>query len=71
MPAIGTIARIVANRGFGFIRNDRGEEIFFHATTVENASFEALQEGQQVEFESEPDPRGRGERAAHVRPVAS
>jgi CspA family cold shock protein len=68
MAISGTIARLVADRGFGFIRDERGQELFFHATSVEGASFEELHEGQSVEFEREPDTRGRGDRAAHVRP---
>jgi CspA family cold shock protein len=69
MAESGAIARIVGDRGFGFIRDARGQELFFHATSVEGAVFDELHEGDQVEFEREPDSRGRGERAAHVRPA--
>ena len=68
MVESGSIARLVGNRGFGFIRDARGQEVFFHATSVEGAVFDELHEGERVEFERERDPRGRGERAAHVRP---
>jgi CspA family cold shock protein len=71
MAESGAIARIVGDRGFGFIRDAGGQELFFHATSVEEAVFDELHEGDQVEFERELDPRGRGERAAHVRPVSS
>ncbi len=66
MAESGAIARIVGDRGFGFIRDGRGQELFFHATSVEGAAFDELREGDQVEFEREADPRGRGDRAAHV-----
>ena len=66
MAESGAIVRILGDRGFGFIRDMRGQELFFHATSVEGAVFDELHEGDQVEFEREPDPRGRGERAAHV-----
>jgi CspA family cold shock protein len=66
MAESGAIARLIANRGYGFIRDARGQELFFHATSVEGAVFDELHEGEQVEFEREPDPRGRGDRAAHV-----
>ena len=69
MAETGGIARIIGDRGFGFIRDARGQELFFHATSVEGAVFDELHEGDQVEFERERDPRGRGDRAAHVRPA--
>jgi CspA family cold shock protein len=71
MAESGSIARLVGNRGFGFIRDQRGQEVFFHATSVEGAVFDELQEGQRVQFERESDTRGRGERAAHVRPATT
>jgi cold shock protein len=71
MATSGTIARLMADRGFGFIRDERGQELFFHATSVEGATFEELHEGQRVEFEREADTRGRGDRAAHVRLAAA
>jgi len=71
MAESGAIARIIRERGFGFIRDARDQELFFHATSVEGAVFDELHEGDQVEFERERDPRGRGDRAAHVRPAAS
>ena len=71
MAESGSIARLIGDRGFGFIRDQRGQEVFFHATSVEGAAFDELHQGQRVEFERERDPRGRGERAAHVRPAAS
>ena len=58
MAESGAIARIVGDRGFGFIRDARGQELFFHATSVEGAAFDELREG-------------RGDRAAHVRPGSS
>ena len=71
MVESGSIARLVGNRGFGFIRDARGQEVFFHATSVEGGVFDELHEGERVEFQRESDTRGRGERAAHVRPLPS
>ena len=65
----GVVARIVRDRGFGFIRTEGGSEIFFHASTLPSGVFDSLGEGQLVEFEVETDPRGRGERATSVRLV--
>lgn len=69
--AAGTITRIVSDRGFGFIQMEGAtEEVFFHATAVEQPTFDELEEGQRVEFETEPDPRQpQRSRAAHVRKV--
>jgi cold shock protein len=66
----GSIVRVVRDRGFGFIRDERGQEVFFHATGVTGgAVFDTLVEGQEVEFDKEQDTRGRGERAVNVRPA--
>ena len=63
----GTIARLVRNRGFGFIKAEDGTELFFHATSVGGSTpYDDLAEGQAVSYDSEPDSRGRGERAVNV-----
>jgi CspA family cold shock protein len=63
MPG-GQIKRLVRDRGFGFIRDDGGQEWFFHRSSVEG-SFDQLNEGQRVSFEEEPS--AKGPRAANVR----
>ena len=70
--ATGNITRIVRDRGFGFIQLNGGtEEVFFHSSVVDQPTFDELNEGQQVEFETEPDPRQpQRTRAAHVRLVS-
>jgi len=71
MAQQGKIKKIVADRGFGFISGDQGD-IFFHLSSVENATFEELHEGQAVEFElADPstDRGGKGPRAARVAPL--
>src|SRR6476660_35636 len=49
MPT-GTIARLLIDKGFGFIRDEAGIEHFFHRSSVRGAVFELLREGQRVEF---------------------
>jgi cold shock protein len=67
----GSIVRVVRDRGFGLVRDERGREVFFRATGVTGgAAFDNLVEGQEVTFDKEQDPRGRGERAVNVRPAA-
>jgi len=64
----GTIKRLVRDRGFGFIRDDGGQEFFFHRSAVRDVPFEQLNEGQRVLFEEEPS--GKGPRASNIRPEA-
>ena len=55
--ATGTI-KSLRDRGFGFIAPQGGtEDLFFHHSAVISGSFEEMQEGQQVTFDTEPDPR--------------
>ena len=62
----GTIKKVVADRGFGFIEGERGD-IFFHHSALEGASIEALRVGQEVEYEEGRGPKGP--RAENVRLV--
>ena len=64
MPT-GTIARLLIDKGFGFIRDESGMEHFFHRSSVRGAVFELLREGQRVEFTPEDSPKGP--RAGDVR----
>ena len=65
--AHGVIARLIRDRGFGFIRAQDGSEIFFHASTLPAGVFDTLADGQKLEYEPDTDSRGRGERAKNVR----
>ena len=50
--ANGTIKRLVRDRGFGFIRDDGGQEWFFHRSSVKTGTFGSqLNEGQRVAFD--------------------
>ena len=71
--ARGVIKRMVGDRGFGFIQAEgRTEDLFFHRSSVEGIAFDAMTEGQAVEFDEEPDPRDpRRRRAVHVRTADS
>ena len=62
----GTIKKLIAGKGFGFIEEEQGE-IFFHHSALEGTTFEALSEGQQVEYEVGSSPKGP--RAENVRLV--
>jgi CspA family cold shock protein len=62
----GTIKKIVADRGFGFITAEDGKDYFFHRDSLDSAlSFDRLNGGERVEFEIEDGPKGP--RASKVR----
>ncbi len=65
--ASGTVKRLVRERGFGFILGQDGAEIFFHRSVVQGEGFDALAEGQAVEFDIEKGPKGP--RATNLRVV--
>ena len=54
----GTIIKIM-DRGFGFIKPEQGEDLFFHSNDVEGVEFNSLSEGQEVEFEKGQGREGR------------
>jgi cold shock protein len=64
----GTIKKLVAEKGFGFIAGDRGE-LFFHRSAVIEGSFDSLRQGQTVEYQVDTGDRGKGPRAKDVRPL--
>ena len=61
----GTIKRLIRDRGFGFIRAEDGQEVFFHRSTLQGLDFDGLREGEKVEFELEHG--NKGLRAIKVR----
>ena len=63
----GKIKKVVSERGFGFISDTDGREVFFHKSSVVDAQFDALRGEEKVEFEIEDSPKGP--RAVNVRIV--
>jgi CspA family cold shock protein len=62
----GTVKRLAADRGFGFITAEDGSDYFFHRSAVDSSLvFEDLAIGGQVSFDVERSERGP--RAGHVR----
>jgi len=54
----GKIKKVVQDRGFGFISDTDGREVFFHQSSLIDAQFDALKEEQGVEFDIENSPKG-------------
>jgi CspA family cold shock protein len=64
--ANGTIKKVVADRGFGFITASDGKDYFFHRNALDSSlDFDRLSGGESVEFEIESSPKGP--RAGRVR----
>ena len=58
MPS-GIIKQIISDRRFGFIVPESGgEDVFFHRSALEGVDFEALGEGDSVEYEVEQGDKG-------------
>lgn len=64
----GNIARMVRDKGFGFIRDADGVEWFFHRSAV-RGSFDTLMEGDGVRFDAQPN-TPKGPRAENVQAAA-
>lgn len=56
----GTVKFFNAQKGFGFIQPDNGQnDVFVHISAVERAGLSGLAEGQKVSFDTENDRQGR------------
>ena len=62
----GTVKWFNASKGYGFIEQQDGPDIFVHFSTIQAEGFRTLREGQTVEFTIEQGPKGL--QAANVVP---
>ena len=65
--ASGTVKFFNAEKGFGFISRESGDDVFVHFSNIEGTGYKSLQEGDKVEFEVAPG--RKGEEAQKVRVV--
>jgi CspA family cold shock protein len=56
--ATGTVKWFNEKKGFGFIQQDEGGDLFVHYTAVTGTGFKTLMEGQRVQFEIENTDKG-------------
>ena len=56
--AVGTVKWFNAEKGFGFISQENGQDIFAHFSEIQADGFKSLDEGQKVEFEVTEGNRG-------------
>jgi len=56
--AVGTVKWFNNAKGWGFIRQDEGPDVFVHYSQISGDGFRTLREGQLVEFELKDGPKG-------------
>jgi cold shock protein len=67
MRVSGTLKFYNAAKGFGFITPDDGsKDVFVHASALEKAGIQALNEGDKITFTLEDDRKGRGKQAGEI-----
>ena len=65
--ATGTVKFFNAEKGYGFISREQGEDVFVHYSNIQGQGYRSLQEGQKVEFDVAPG--RKGEEAQNVRAI--
>ena len=63
--ASGTVKWFNEAKGFGFISQEGGEDVFVHFSTIQGNGFKTLAEGESLEFDVTKGPKGL--QAANVR----
>ena len=63
----GTVKFFNAEKGFGFISREQGDDVFVHFSQIKGEGYKSLSEGQVVEFDIAPG--RKGDEAQNVRPL--
>ena len=54
----GTVKWFNASKGFGFIQQDNGNDVFVHYSAIRSEGYKSLDEGARVQFEVVDGPKG-------------
>ena len=65
----GTVKWFNAEKGYGFIAQDGGPDVFVHFSAIQSGGYKTLNEGDVVSFETEPGKNGKGPQAKNVTKV--
>ena len=65
--ATGTVKFFNAEKGFGFISREQGDDVFVHFSAIQGTGYKTLEEGQRVEFDIGPG--RKGDEAQNVRAI--
>jgi len=65
--ATGTVKWFNESKGFGFLSQESGEDVFVHFSAIQGDGFKTLAEGDRVEFDVTKGPKGL--QAANVRKI--
>lgn len=64
----GVVKWFNAEKGYGFITDDNGGDVFVHFSAIQKKGYKTLEEGQRVTFDVEADPKDETKmKAANVR----
>ena len=65
--ATGTVKFFNAEKGYGFISREQGDDVFVHYSNIQGGGYRSLEDGQRVEFDVAPG--RKGEEAQNVRVI--
>ena len=54
----GTVKWFNESKGFGFLSQEDGDDVFVHYSSIQSSGFKSLNEGQSVEFDVQDGPKG-------------
>jgi CspA family cold shock protein len=58
MSSTGTVKWFNDKKGYGFITQDNGDDVFVHYSAIQGDGFKSLTEGQKVQFDLIKGPKG-------------
>jgi CspA family cold shock protein len=67
MAMTGTVKFFNAEKGYGFISREQGEDVFVHYSNIQGSGYRSLDQGQRVEFDVAPG--RKGDEAQNVRVI--